>query len=316
MAYYTGKDREKSRGDAVKEVILEGRSIAQVARRFGRARSTIYRWLDKWQRQQVVELRNYGRPNRKLGTVFRWQAVKWNIPTLSSAPHTHPNALKPEVVQAIMELRQQKYECAEIVQYRLRKQGILVSLSSVKRTIKRNELWRRTRKYKPNLKRPPATSPGELVEVDTVHYVNPLDNSRTYITTVIDLYTRMTYSKITPNLSQGNTTKAILEAQKYMQFPFKMVQSDNGAEFQNYFQGRLNGQGIKTRHTRVRHPNDNAHIERFNRTLRKECIGWYNSNKNIKYLERKLKKYTDYYNYDRIHLGIGLKTPYEMLQRC
>ena len=51
MAYYRGKDIEKSRGNAIQEVILEKRSIAQVARRFGKNRSTIYRWTKKWRMQ-------------------------------------------------------------------------------------------------------------------------------------------------------------------------------------------------------------------------------------------------------------------------
>lgn len=66
MAYHKGKDIEKSRGNAMKELILEKRSIAQVARRYGKNRLTIYRWKKKW-----------------------------DIPTISSAPKTHPNALKP-----------------------------------------------------------------------------------------------------------------------------------------------------------------------------------------------------------------------------
>ncbi|MDO5451974.1 MAG: DDE-type integrase/transposase/recombinase [Candidatus Saccharibacteria bacterium] len=315
MAYYTGKDIEKSRGNAMKEVILEKRSIAQVARRFGKSRSTIYRWKKKWEVQQTVLLENPGRPSRALGKVFRWQYVKWDIPTLSSAPKTHPNALDAEIVAAIMRVRRYKYECAEIVQYKLQKEGIMVSLSSVKRTIKRNELWRKKRRYRFNEKRPLPTAPGKLVQIDTVHYVNPLDHSKMYIYTVIDLYTRMAYAKISPKLSEKGATETILEAQEFMGFSFKMVQSDNGAEFQTHFQGWLNGKGIKTRHTRVRHPNDDAHIERFNRTLRKECIGQYNPNKTIDFIERKLKRFINYYNYDRIHLGIGLKTPYEVLQR-
>lgn len=47
MTYYAGKDVEKARGNAIKEVILEKRSIAQIARRFGKNRSTIYRWKKK-----------------------------------------------------------------------------------------------------------------------------------------------------------------------------------------------------------------------------------------------------------------------------
>ena len=316
MAYYRGKDIEKSRGNAVQEVILEKRSIAQVARRFGKNRSTIYRWIKKWKMQQNVLLENPGRPSRALGKVFRWQSVKWNIPTLSSAPKTHPNALNADIISAILRIRQHRYECAEIIHYKLAKEGINISLSSIKRVIKRNELWRKKRRYRWNEKRPLPTAPGELIQTDTVHYVNPLNHSKMYIYTVIDLYTRMAYAKISPNLSEKGAAETIFEAQKFMSFPFKMVQSDNGAEFQNHFQGRLNSKGIKTRHSRVRHPNDDAHIERFNRTLRKECIGQYNPNKNINFIDHKLNRFIRYYNYDRIHLGIGLKTPYEVLQRC
>ena len=316
MAYYRGKDIEKSRGNAVQEVILEKRSVAQVARRFGKNRSTIYRWIKKWRMQQNVLLENPGRPSRTLGKVFRWQSVKWNIPTLSSAPKTHPNALNADIISAILRVRQHRYECAEIIHYKLAKEGINISLSSIKRVIKRNELWRKKRRYRWNEKRPLPTAPGELIQTDTVHYVNPLNHSKMYIYTVIDLYTRMAYAKISPNLSEKGAAETIFEAQEFMSFPFKMVQSDNGAEFQNHFQGRLNSKGIKTRHSRVRHPNDDAHIERFNRTLRKECIGQYNPNKNINFIDHKLNRFIRYYNYDRIHLGIGLKTPYEVLQRC
>ena len=316
MAYYRGKDVEKSRDNAMQEVILEKRSIAQVARRFGKNRSTIYRWIKKWRMQQNVLLENPGRPSRTLGRVFRWQSVKWNIPTLSSTPKTHPNALNADIISAILRIRQHRYECAEIIHYKLAKEGINISLSSIKRVIKRNELWRKKRRYRWNEKRPLPTAPGELIQTDTVHYVNPLNHSKMYIYTVIDLYTRMAYAKISPNLSEKGAAETIFEAQKFMSFPFKMVQSDNGAEFQNHFQGRLNSKGIKTRHSRVRHPNDDAHIERFNRTLRKECIGQYNPNKDINFIDHKLNRFIRYYNYDRIHLGIGLKTPYEVLQRC
>lgn len=98
-----------------------------------------------------------------------------------------------------------------------------------------------------------------------------------------------------------------------MDIKFKMVQSDNSAEFQKHFQQRLNHKGIHTRHSRVRHPNDDTHIERFNRTLRKECIGQYNPNKKIDYIDYRLRRYINYYNYDRIHLGLSLKTPNEVL---
>ena len=315
MTYCKDKSIEKQRGCAIKELIIEKRSVAQVARRYGRNRSTIYRSKKKWDKQQTVLLENAGRPSIPLGKVFRWADVKWNIPTISSAPKTHPNALKENIIAAIMCIRRQKYECAEIIQYKLKREGIIVSLSSIKRTLKRQELWRRKRIYRWNEKRPLPTAPGELVQVDTVHYVNPINHTKLYIYTVIDLYSRMAYAKVFCNLREKDAATAIFEAENYMDIKFKMVQSDNGAEFQNHFQQRLNYKGIHTRHSRVRHPNDDAHIERFNRTLRKECIGQYNPNKKIDYINYKLRRYINYYNYDRIHLGLSLKTPNEVLQR-
>ena len=105
MAYYRGKDIEKSRGNAMQEVILEKRSIAQVARRFGKNRSTIYRWMKKWRMQQNVLLENPGRPSRPLGKAFRWQYVKWNIPTLSSAPKIHRKVLDEKLVKYIIKTK-------------------------------------------------------------------------------------------------------------------------------------------------------------------------------------------------------------------
>ena len=48
MAYCIAKSIEIQRSKALKEIFLEGRSVAQVARRFGRNRSILYRWIKRW----------------------------------------------------------------------------------------------------------------------------------------------------------------------------------------------------------------------------------------------------------------------------
>ena len=55
----------------MKELILEGRSVTEVARRYGKDRTTIYRWQRKWKAQQNVLLENVDRQSRPLGKVFR-----------------------------------------------------------------------------------------------------------------------------------------------------------------------------------------------------------------------------------------------------
>ena len=99
----------------------------------------------------------------------------------------------------------------------------------------------------------------------------------------------------------------------YCAFPFRMIQTDNGPEFKTGFKLSLSGQSIKLRHSRVRRPNDNAHVERFIRTIQEECFKTkYPKEYNI---NNKLKTYIHHYNFKRLHLGINLKTPAEMLQR-
>ena len=56
MAYCIAKSIEIQRSKALKEIFLEGRSIAQVARRFGRNRSTLYRWIKRWREINNIQI--------------------------------------------------------------------------------------------------------------------------------------------------------------------------------------------------------------------------------------------------------------------
>ena len=155
-----------------------------------------------------------------------------------------------------------------------------------------------------------ADYPDALVEVDTVHFFHPITRERRYATSVIDVYSRMAYVKINENMQQYNAVEAILAAQKRFGFRLHTVQTDNGCEFGKKFQDEITCRGIKYRHKRVRKPNDNAHVEIFNRTLREECLGNYLPDKeSIFKTQQRVSRYLDYYNTKRLHLGIQLRTP-------
>ncbi|MBR2831202.1 IS481 family transposase [Candidatus Saccharibacteria bacterium] len=318
MSYCKGKSIEKQRGEAIKEVILGQRTVAQVARRYGRARSTIYRWLKKWQAQNShIDFINHNRPNRKVGLISHTSGAKWNIPTFSSCPHTSPKSLDKDIVSKIistkLEIRRSNY----IVWLTLQNEGVCISFSSIRRVVARYHLQRVRlygKKYwkKDNPKRPVPEHPGDLVEVDTVYLTNNFGGKDLFITNVIDVYSRATYSTVDYSYGQLSTAKAVLKAQEYMGIKFKLVQCDNGREFGGYFKQLIEKQGIAVRHTRVRKPNDNAHIERFNRTMRDELIGPY-TGKCLHDVDKNIKDYLIYYNYVRIHTTLGM-TPMQMLQ--
>ncbi len=320
MAYSINPNLPRARALAMKLLFQEKLSLQVVANKCGVHRSTVYRWKIKWlEINEHVELENNYRPNREAGKQFRFTAVHWLIPTLSSRPQTSPNAIGGVIVQRILELRNTLKRCAEVVWYHLvHMEGIVVSLSSVRRILKRHHCFDGARKKRvrpDNPRRPHVTKPGELVETDTIHYICPITKTRRYVYTVIDIYTRMTYAEIHPRILPGLAANVILHARNEFGFEFTMVQSDNGPEFGRYFEQVLARHNMPVRHTRLGRPNDNAHIERFNRIIQEECLGNTITYKTTtKHLQGKIYSYLEYYNFKRVHLSLQFRTPIEMLQ--
>jgi transposase InsO family protein len=319
MAYSTNPYLPKARATAVRLLLLEKLPLAVIADRTGVHRSTIWRWKRKWQQlNEHRQLTNDNRPGRPVG-YERFRTCIWNIPTSSARPHGHPKAITPAVVQQVLAVRQALGRCAEVVWHHLvTVLGVQVSLSSVRRILRRARVavGRKKRVRPDNPRRPHVTRPGELVETDTIHHVDPGSGKRLYYYTVIDLFTRMAHVTLVPKLSPGLAAQAVLEAQDSWGISISMVQTDNGPEYGRYFEQVMRAHHIATRHTRLHRPNDNAHIERFNRTLQTECIG-YDWRRSVPLHRQRdtLTVYLDYYNTERVHLGIQLQVPAAVLQR-
>ena len=280
----------KVRREAVRLVKQEGWSVRKVARHFGYTHSAVVKWCAK----------------DPTGG-FR------KIETRSSKPKTSPRALPREIVAAIIEKRIGRRRCGQVVHRELLRDGIAVSLCSVQRTLKRAHLlkerspWKRPHDATP---RPIATHAGALLQCDTVHFILP-DGSRLYVYTLIDLFSRWAYAEVSPKLRAYGSAQFLARAQKHASFPFEMVQTDHGPEFSTRFTHRLIRMKVAHRHSRVRTPNDNSHIERFNRTLQDECLtGIVRS---VPAFKIALRRYLPYYNTERMHMGIDFKTPAEIL---
>lgn len=320
MAYSINPNLPKARALALKLLIEQALPAQVVANKCGVHRSTVYRWKVKWlEINQNVQLENVNRPARNPGKRFRFTALKWLIPTLGSQPKHSPNAVPELVVELVLTLRRMLKRCAEVIWHHLTSDnGVSISLSSVRRILKRHQYinGRKKRVRPDNPDRPLATRPGELIETDTIHYICPLTKRRRYIYTVIDLYTRMAYAEVHSRILTGVAASVVLRARNELGFDFAMIQADNGLEFSRYFEQTLARRGVLTRHSRLGRPNDNAHIERFNRTIQEECLGNYITYKTTnKHLQAKLNNYLEFYNFKRVHLGLQLRTPSEMLQR-
>lgn len=271
-------------------MVRSGKTVSEVARYFGYTKGAVSKWCKK----APVN-----------GT--------WVIPTESSRPHHHPNELKPEIVKAIIETKLRYKRCSEVIHGHLLNQGITVSVNSVKRKldyaglINKRSPWKRLHL---SVERPKPLKPGDLVQVDTIHLMES-KTRRIYVYTLIDVYSRWTYAWASERINTRLSIKFLKMAQAAAPFEFRCIQSDHGSEFSQHFTERIK---ILHRHSRVRRPNDNAHLERFNRTLQDECLR--SMPVSVKLFKRALPGYLNYYNTERLHLGIGLKTPTAIINKC
>jgi len=286
MSYTKNPHMPKVRRDAA-DMVRRGFSKEEVGRRFGVGSSTICKWVKK------AKVLGYG-----------------TIPTLSSRPKHHPRQLSDELVWKIFQQRIKNRRCSEVVHQELLNQGIKISLSSVKRTLDRHGLLKKRSKWKryhPHVDRPYPLKAGDLIEIDTIHrMIN--DKKRLYVFVLIDVYSRWIYVKAYAKMNGRQTIRFVKEAEKHAAFSFGMLQSDHGPEFSKWFTSRIQK---SHRYTRIGKPNDNAHIERVNRTIQEECLDHLPNN--VRKINCELKKYLQYYNQERLHLSLNLKTPHQLL---
>jgi len=298
MSYSSNPLLPKARVWAIKLVIREGLPLTVAARKAGIHRTTLWRWLKRWQ---------------ELGCA----GTTKSLPTLSSRPHRPAGCLSSAVVDRIVYWRKQAGRCATIVHAHCLQEGVRVSLASVKRTLKRLDLLRpvsKWKRYRPHIPRPMASAPGSLVQTDTVHLVNPVTKQRVYLYTLIDVYSRWAYVEYHEYINQQLSDQFLRRGEAWAGFKFHCIQADNGPEFGRWLSDTLQARGTTLRHSRVRKPNDNAFIERFNRTIQEECL--LRRHPKPETIDHQIFEYLDYYNDHRLHLGIQCMAPASMLQRC
>jgi len=292
MAYSKNPNLPRVRMEAVELVKYHGWSARQAARRFGFAHNTILNWL----RRQP----EYGRYGRLV------------IPTISSRPYHHPDELDAEIVARILALRSERQQCAEILHHRLKNEGILVSLSSVKRILKRNNCTRfsKWKKWHQYPARPLAASPGALIELDSMLDGQPNDRLSAYA--LVDLYSRWADAWTIMQPNSILSAQFVKRAQITAPFKFQTIQSDHGSEFSKWFTTTIEHRGFIHRHSRVRTPTDNGHIERFIQTLQNDCLS--RIPKSMKSWQKEIPEFIRYYNNERPHMALDYQTPMQVVR--
>jgi putative transposase len=289
MPYTSNKRMPKLRRDAA-ILFHKGWSARRVGRHFGYHHTAVMKWV---------------RLSRKLG--------QHPIPTASSRPKTMRRPTDPEIGKRVCRMRFETKRCTEAIYEQLKREGVKISVSTVHRILDRARLLKKKSpywRYHPPVDRPKALKPGDLVELDSIHIMTG-EKSRIYVLALIDTYSRWAYAKCVAKMNAETSTVFFNEATRASPFPFGMIQTDHGPEFGSWFVKRVKRDH---RYTRIGKPNDNAHIERFNRTLQEECLD--RTERDVAKMNRAIRKYLSYYNNQRLHLGINAMTPMEMVPSC
>ena len=287
MPYTTNKKMPIIRRDAAR-LFRKGWPARKIARYLGYHHTAIMKWV---------------RRAEKLGDA--------PIPTRSAEPKKKWRKTDPIIEARVLALRRETGRCTEAIHLDLQREGTRVPKSTIHNILNRNNALRKRNKRKwchPRVERPQALKPGDLVEIDTIHRMIDA-KKRLYVFSLLDVHSRSAYAKAYRKMSGRISIRFVKEAEKKSRFRFHMIQSDHGPEFSNWFVSRIEKEH---RFTRLGKPNDNAHIERFNRTLQEECLDKVPND--VRKINCALKKYLKYYNTKRIHLGINA-TPSEVVPR-
>lgn len=271
--------------------------VTKACREFNIPRSIFYRWKQKHDKE--------GRSG-----LYRKKPVAYR----------HPRKTSPEVVEKILELRTDyQIGALRITYYLDRYHGIKISESTVSRVLRSHGLSRlpkTTPRRALHTKRYAKKVPGHHVQID-VKFLQLKDNKgmmvKRYQYTAMDDATRIRALQIYPKHNQNCAIKFMDYVKEKFPLRISTVRTDRGHEFQARFHWHVEDQGIRHVYIKPRTPQLNGKVERSHRTVHTEFYQLLTYTDDVD-LNARLETWENFYNYDRPHISLDGKTPYEVMK--
>lgn len=216
--------------------------------------------------------------------------------------------INPVIKRWIWDIREREMDCCgEKIRYFLQKEyNILVAPSKIYEVLA--EKYKLRSKWKKNQKRgvvPKASKAREVVQMDTV------DFGEVFAFTGIDIYSKEADILLVPELT-GHYGYQFLEQSMRRRFSnhVNLIQTDGGPEFKEEFKQHVKEYCDRHRVARPYKKNEQSYIESFNRSLRKECLGWSKYRvEQLRKCNQMVESFLERYHYHRPHMGIGMRPP-------
>lgn len=214
----------------------------------------------------------------------------------------------PILKRWVWEIREREVDCCgQKIQYFLDLEyNTKISVPKIYEVLKEKYVIKS--KWKKNQKRglvPEAHKAREVVQMDSV------DFGGVFAFTAVDIYSKEADIVLAPELT-SEYGEIFLDTcmQRRFNSHSDLIQADGGHEFKDKFKAKVYNYTDRFRVARPYKKNEQSYIESFNRTVRKECLGWSKyTSREIPYLTEVVETFLDRYHYHRPHIGLGMRPP-------
>jgi transposase InsO family protein len=291
----------EQRYDAVMAVVRDGRTVTEVAERWGVSRQSVYAWMDRYAAGGLEGLADR-----------------------SHRPRSCPHQIPAEVEVRICELRRRHPDWGpRRLHHELGRDGLepVPSRSAIYRTLVRQRLIEPVtrRRRRADYRRWERDRPMELWQLDVMGGIWLTDGRELKVVTGIDDHSRFcVLAGLVERANARSVCQVFVAALEQYGLPEEVL-TDNG----KVFTGRLGPhpaevlfdricrqQGITHLCTGVRSPTTTGKIERFHKTLRAELF----TGRRFEHLaeaQQVLDRWVEGYNTGRPHQALGMATPAE-----
>ncbi len=270
------------------ELYEQGIPKSHIASRLGKNRETIHIWIKNIEKQGL------------LSYVDRYEQAKKG--------ERKRRQVDPITKRLVWNIREREFACCgQKIQYFLeREHGIHVSVPKIYEILKEKYIIRS--KWKKNKERgfvPKASMPGQVVQMDTI------DFGDIFAFTAIDIFTREADVFLAPELTARYGFQFLSQSMnRRFHGHVHLIQTDGGPEFKADFLNHVHGYCDRHRIARPYRKNEQAYIESFNRTVRKECLGWskYRTDQ-LQECTEMVESFLQRYHYHRPHMSLNMQPP-------
>jgi transposase InsO family protein len=276
------------------------KNVSLTCRYFGISRKTFYKWQKKYDPSNLLTLENEDR-----------------APIRKRQPEITPEQ-KVRIIQLRKKyIRYSKIKLAKIYQ---REYNEFISSWKVQKVIEQYKLYYSPRKQAritkkrlravkkkriTELKKKPKT--GFLLCLDAVEI--RWNSMKRFVFTGIDHFSKVAFARMYKNANSYNAADFLNRLLFLTNGKIENIQTDNGSEFEKYFNQGCQNLNLERYYNRPRTPKDNPVNERFNRTLQDEFIDLGNFTPDVIQFNQRLTEWLIEYNFRRPHESLNYETP-------